>query len=113
MINKDEILLKEKENDGKSVFLYYDDITGLYLAFGPSAYYTTMVTNPFISFSKVMDMPVALLRRAHILYLRQGLIKIEHRQRDFYRFETKELVGMAGYEKWERGIRNKHQVNIE
>ena len=74
----DKITLHEAGNDGRSIFLYYDDLAGLYLAFGLSAYYTTMVTEPYMSYSKELQMPVALLRREHILYFRQSLRKAEH-----------------------------------
>ena len=96
----EEIKQKEAENDGKSVFLYYDDMAGLYLAFGLSAYYTTLVTNPYLSYSEEMQLPVALLRRSHILYLRQSMRKVEHQQNRFYRFEMRMPVGTEGYDKW-------------
>jgi len=102
------ITLHEIGNDGKSIFLYYDDLAGMYLAFGLSAYYTTMVTEPFMSYSEVLQMPVALLRREHILYLRQSLKKVEHEQKKSYLFEMKMPVGEAGYNKWAQKIREKH-----
>ena len=70
-----KITLHEVGNDGKTIYLYYDDLAGLYLAFGLSAYYTTLVAEPYMSYSEAMQMPVALLRREHILLLRQGLKK--------------------------------------
>lgn len=103
-----KITLHETGNDGKTIFLFYDDLAGLYLAFGLSAYYTTMVTEPYMSYSEVLQMPVALLRRTHILYLRQSLKKVEHEQKEFYRFELKLPVGEAGYEKWAEKIRSAH-----
>ena len=108
-MDKELIMQLEAANDGRSVFLFYDDMAGLYLAFGQSAYYATMVTDPYMSYSKLMNMPVALLRRGHILSLRQSMRKVEHRPQDFYRFETKYEVGKAGYEKWEKKIRLAHE----
>lgn len=72
-MDKNVIALQEKESDGQSVFLYYDAMAGVYLAFGLSAYYTTMVTDPYMSYSEEMEMPVALLRRNHIKELRQSI----------------------------------------
>ena len=43
MINKEEILRKESENDGQSIYLFRDEMIGMYVAYGLSAYYTTMV----------------------------------------------------------------------
>ena len=77
-------------------------MAGLYLAFGLSAYYVTMVTNPFMSYSDVMDMPVALLKRSHILLLRQALTKVEHVQNSYYVFRMRQKIGDAGYETWKK-----------
>ena len=108
-MDKNEISLREAENDGQSVFLYYDAMAGVYLAFGLSAYYTTMVTEPYMSYSEDMQMPVALLRREHILFLRQSMKKVEHQLKTFYKFEMRTPVGKAGYDKWEKKIRGKHE----
>ena len=103
------ITLHEVGNDGRSIYLYYDDLAGLYLAFGLSAYYTTMVTEPYMSYSEELQMPVALLRREHILMLRQGLKKVEHEPRKSYRFELRQPVGEKGYQRWAQKIREKHE----
>ena len=103
-MDKEMILIHELTNDGRSIFLYYDDMVGLYLAFGQSAYYTILVTRPYISFSYEMQMPVALLKRDNILYLRQSMKKVEHEKKKFYRFELKQYVGKEGYEKWAKKI---------
>lgn len=108
-MSKDEITLGEVGNDGKSVFLYYDDMAGLYVAYGLSAYYTTLVTEPYMSYSDDMQMPVALLRREHILYLRQSLKKVEHQQKHFYHFELRNVLGEEGYSKWAQKIRSRHE----
>ena len=102
------ITLHEVGNDGKTIHLYYDDLAGLYLAFGLSAYYTTLVAEPYMSYSEEMQMPVALLRREHILLLRQGLKKVEHTPKRYYHFEMRQQVGEAGYQRWAEKIRDKH-----
>ena len=99
-MEKDKILQLEAANDGQTVYLFYDDMAGLYLAFGLSAYYVTMVTDPFMSYSKALDMPVALLNRSHIKALRQSLTKVEHVQKSFYVFRMRQKIGDAGYETW-------------
>lgn len=99
-MNKELIAQQEAANDGRSIFLFFDHMTGVYLAFGLSAYYVTMVIEPYLSFSDEMQMPVVLLRKEHILWLRQGLHKIEHKPKEFYRFEMKEYVGKDGYDRW-------------
>ena len=99
-MDKNEIKLRENGNDGQSVFLYYDAMAGRYLAFGLSAYYTTMVTEPYMSYSEEMQMPVALLDRLQIKFLRQSLTKVEHQPQTYYRFRLRSKVGTAGYERW-------------
>ena len=107
-MDKNQITLQEVGNDGQSIFLYYDDMAGLYLAYGLSAYYTTLVTEPYMSYSDDMQMPVALLRREHILYLRQSLKKVAHSQHSFYQFQTRTQIGEEGYAKWAQKIKTKH-----
>ena len=103
-----KITLHEVGNDGRTIYLYYDDLAGLYLAFGLSAYYTTMVTEPYMSYSEQLQMPVALLRREHILFLRQSLKKVEHEVKQYYRFQLRMPVGEAGYDRWAQTILRKH-----
>lgn len=110
MMDKDKIILQEKENDGQTINLYYDPMAGLFLAFGLSAFYTTLITNPQLSFSEEMQMPVAILTRSHVLYLRQSLHLEEHEIRSFYRFKLKSLVRDAGYEKWLQKLNEKQPV---
>ena len=107
-MNKDIIKEQEQSNDGQSIFLYYDAMAGVYLAFGQSAYYATMVVEPYMSYSEDMQMPVALLRRNHVNALRQGLTKVEHSVKQYYQFKLRSIVGEAGYEKWAQNIHKKH-----
>lgn len=95
-------LIKQLEtaNDGQTIHLFYDDMIGVYLAFGLSAYYTTLVVTPYVSLSKPLQMPVALLRKGHINSLRQSMTKLEHTPHSYYRFRLIHKVGDAGYEKW-------------
>ena len=106
----DKITLHETGNDGRTIYLYYDELAGLYLAFGLSAYYTTMVTDPYMSYSEVMKMPVALLRRNHVNDLRQTLKKVEHEIKKYYQFQLRMPVGDAGYEKWAQKVIQKHST---
>ena len=98
----DKELIKQQEaaNDGQTIHLFYDDIVGMYLAFGLSAYYSTMVVEPFISYSYALNMPVALLDRNQIKFLRQSVTKLEHQQKSYYRFQLRTKVGDAGYKRW-------------
>lgn len=99
-MNIEMIKQLETANDGQTIHLFYDEMLGAYLAFGLSAYYTTMVLSPTISFSDALMMPVALLNREKILYLRQSMTKLEHQQKSYYRFRLRTKVGEAGYRRW-------------
>lgn len=90
----------EAANDGQTIHLFFDETVGVYLAFGLSAYYSTMVVTPYVSFSEALQMPVALLRKGHINSLRQTMTKVEHTPHSYYRFCLKHKVGSAGYERW-------------
>lgn len=105
-MEQNKILQLESANDGQTVYLFYDDMAGLYLAFGLSAYYVTMVTDPFMSYSNAMDMPVALLNRFHIKVLMQSLTKVEHVQKSYYVFQMRLKIGDAGYDKWKETLPN-------
>jgi len=41
-MEKTKILQLEAANDEQTVYLFYDDMAGLYLAFGRSAYYADL-----------------------------------------------------------------------
>lgn len=110
-MDKELIISREQANDGKSAFLYYDSIVGVYLAFGLSAYYTTMITEPFMSYSDELDLPVAMLRREHVFDMRKSMVKLEHQTKSYYHFEmTRPPVGTIGYEKWAMKIKERHQI---
>ena len=110
MMDKNTITLQEVANDGQSIFLYYDSMAGAYLAFGLSAYYVTMVTEPYLSYSEEMQMPVALLMRGHVLMLRQSTKKEDHIRHSYYHFRMRSKVGQAGYDRWAQTIWEKHNA---
>lgn len=94
----------EVENDGQTIHLYYNKILGLYQAFGWSAYYVDMVTNPVLSYSDTMKMPMAMLAKRHVLYLRQSMTMVEHVVHSYYRFQLRLRIGDTGYKRWEEKI---------
>ena len=107
-MDKETIALQERANDGQSIMLYYDAMAGVYLAYGLSAYYTTLVTDPYLSFSEALQMPVALLRRNHVNDLRQSLTKVEHTIKTSYVFRMRYALGPEGYEKWAKKVLDRH-----
>ena len=79
-MDKELILQQEAANDGQTIHLYYDDMVGMYVAYGLSAYYADMATDTIISYSDAIGKPVVLLGRRQVQYLRQSLTKVEHTQ---------------------------------
>lgn len=100
MIDKDVLLEKETANDGQSVYLFYDERYGLYTAFGWSAFYTTMVVDPLLSYSDELQKPVALIKKNQIRSLRLSLTKVAHEEKKYYEFRLIRKIGDAGYQKW-------------
>ena len=99
-MDKEKIAQQEAANDGQTINLYYDEMVGVYLAFGLSAYYVTMAASPHITFSDALQLPVALLRKGHVNLLRQAFEKVEHTQKSYYRFRLRTKVGSVGYQRW-------------
>ena len=99
-MDKDLILQQEAANDGQTIHLYYDDMVGMYVAYGLSAYYVDMATDTIISYSEAIGKPVVLLGRRQVLYLRQSLTKVEHTQKKYYKFRLRQKIGEAGYQRW-------------
>lgn len=103
-MDKEKIVLNETQNDGKTVYLYYNKTVGFYTAFGLSAFFVTHVTNPVRSYSDELQMPVVIVNKRQILDLRQSLREIEHTEHCYYHFETRGTIGEEGYQKWLDGI---------
>ena len=99
-MDKEIILAQEHNNDGQSVFLYYDAQSGGYVGFGLSAYYADMVTNAPVSFSEEFQLPMAVYGRNDILDLRQSMTMVEHTIDKSYLFRVKQHIGHEGYERW-------------
>jgi len=107
-MERERVLQYEANNDGQSIFLFYDRMTGVYTAFGLSAYYVSMVTEPYMSYSEEMEMPVALLRKEHVYSVRQTVKRIEHIPQNFYYFQMRLCIGRDGYDSWAAKVIEKH-----
>lgn len=108
-MDKDLAIKKELENDGQSIFLFFDDFYDLYVAFGLSAYYATMVVDPYLTYSESLNQAIAFFNKAQIRIMRQSLNKIEHTSGCFYEFRTRIPIGNDGYEKWKNEVKAQHE----
>ena len=95
-----EIRQREAENDGRTVYLYYNTDKLCYEAFGLSAFYADHVASPELSYSEELQMPVAVLNKADVLDLRQSMEIQEHEAFRFYRLQARGFMGSEGYDKW-------------
>ena len=108
-MDKNLILKKESMNDGQSIYMFYDEFYGLYVAFGLSAYYATMVVDPYLSYSESENMPVAFISKDLIRFMHQSLRLVEHTPSCSYEFRTRIPIGTDGYDKWKDKVKAKHE----
>lgn len=99
-MDKELIRGAESANDGKSVFLFFNEEVGYYTAFGISAFLVSHIVDPVISYSPAVELPVALINKYQILELRRSLKKREHVEHHYYNFELRRNIGRAGYDAW-------------
>ena len=104
-MDKDLITKNEEQNDGSTVFLYYNEEIGLYTAYGYSAFLVSHVVDPVCSYSTSLEMPVVLVDKIQILELRRSLKKIKHVEKSFYQFGLKTPVGKIGYTRWIKSLK--------
>lgn len=104
-ITKEQIIKRERENNGTKVHLYYNEVLGLYLGFGLSAYFTTMLLDPMASYSDTMEMPVVILKKNDILQLRQSMKIIEHKPHEYYLLQTRNKIGNKWYNTWTEALK--------
>lgn len=104
-MDKERLLSIEASNDGQSVFLFYDWVENCYKAYGWSAYYADMVvTGGKKYFSAELQMPCMKLDDFNVRELRQTMFKMEHLTHQFYHFQTRGIIGDAGYERWKESL---------
>lgn len=101
----EEIRQREAENDGQTVYLYYNKDIGAYMAYGFSAYYADHVASPELSYSEELQMPVAVLNKKDVLDLRQSMEIQEHEAFSYYRLKARGFMGCEGYEAFSRSLR--------
>lgn len=101
------ITLNECANDGKTIYLYFNNAVGFYTAYGFSAFLVAHVVDPICSFSTEMQMPVALVNHEQIHELRRSLNKLSHMEQTFYKFALRTAIGIDGYAKWTNALKNR------
>ncbi len=106
---KDKIRKMELSNDEQTINLFYDETLGKYVAFGPSAYYTTIVADPYAVYSKDIDMPMVALQEQELQLLCKTMIVVEHKTNEYYIIQLHNKVGQRWYHTWVDTVK-KNQV---
>ena len=104
-MDKELITKNEVENDEKSIHLYFDEEVGMYVAFGFSAFFVTHFVDVVCSFSEVLSMPVALLKRSDVEELRLSVSRIKHDYHKYYLLQLKKPMSLEGYVRWGNSVK--------
>lgn len=104
-MDTETITLNECVNDGKTIYLYFNEAVGFYTAYGFSAFLVSHIVDPVCSFSTELQMPVALINSAQIFELRRSLIKLSHTEHTYYKFGLRTAIGIDGYDKWTNSLK--------
>lgn len=100
-MNRELVLINENIESSQHVHLYFDNEVGFYVAYGMSAYLICRVVDPVCSYSTALQMPVALLNRAQINTCRRSLVKLEHTEHVYYKFQMNfSMPKDKNYENW-------------
>lgn len=92
-------------NDGKTIYLYYNKLIGLYVAFGFSSFLVTHLIEPVCSYSEDFQMPIALVTKGQIVDMRRSLNTIKHEPKFSYQLELRNEIGTEGYDKWANALK--------
>ena len=106
-MNADQITLNEVLNNGSSIHLYREELTGCWVSFGYSAYLLSHESDlrHIATFSDTMQMPCVCITGAalkHIIH--DTLPPIESRD-SYYRLPSPSSVDAAAYQSWVLGLK--------
>ena len=93
------ITLNEVNNDGKSIYLYFNGLVGLYTAYGYSAYLLSRITDAKVSYSDSMQMPVVVINAEHLEDMTKKQT-VKTQGKGFYCLEANEAVDENAYVDW-------------
>ncbi|MBP5505201.1 MAG: hypothetical protein J6X89_03765 [Bacteroidales bacterium] len=99
-MSKEDITLNEVNNDGKTIYLYFNPEVGLYVAYGFSAFFAAHIVDIIAAYSEDLHMPVALMRKPDVSELRLSTVKHQHDYHKYYRLELKHALPLDDYARW-------------
>ena len=103
-MDKETIIKREVESDGKTIHLYFNKEIGLYVAYGFSAFFAAHIVEIISSFSEDLEMPVALMRKPDVTELRKSTIKHVHDYHEYYKLELKREIPLDNYVRWAHSV---------
>ncbi len=111
MINIEEITLNEVKNDGSLIYLYFNDITGLWMTFGQSAYGLRLFGksegfNTIRCFSQQMQLPCTVVANDAISSLMSYGVMTDKVTDTFLTVRIPDKVNMDTYTIWVAKLRN-------
>lgn len=99
------ITINEVNNDGKSIYLYFNGLIGLYAAYGFSAYLLSKNTEVKVSYSESMQMPVVVINSTHLDEIKRKL-KVKEQKQSFCCLVVDEPLNEDEYSDWAEAARN-------
>ena len=100
----DDITRNEVFNDGKTIHLYFNDMIGLYVAYGISAFQLCKYAHINPSYSEEMQMPVVVIDSEHFEKL-NGQIGLSKNVGNYRCLAVDKEADMDEYSEWASQLR--------
>lgn len=105
MYKMDEIItLNEVQNDGRTIHLYFNNLAGVYTAYGYSAYLLNKEVNANSTYSQSLQMPVVVISASHFDDLTRTLRLVKY-EKGYYQFTAETTLDNVEYSKWAKQLR--------
>ena len=101
-----QITINEVMNDGKVVHLYFNNLTGLYMAVGLSAYIAMKHIGGVESYSEQLQMPMVQMTKAQYEELCVKLHVQKDAKKGYVLIEAADAIDEADYQNWASKLRN-------
>lgn len=102
----DKIVINEVMNEGREVHVYFNNMTGLNIAFGQSAYIVSKyVPDAMLSYSPQLQMPVVQLTKEQTQKLFDVLHVVKDAKQGHVLIELTESIDNEGYMDWAGKLR--------
>lgn len=106
-MNQELITLNEVLNDGSTLFIYREELTGNWFSYGYSAYLLSRIehVNNLSGFSETMQMPFVCITASDFRKVFKDRLTVVGSESDNYRFSTTVSVDSEAYRHWVDGLK--------